>query len=975
MSHDQALESLEKRAIIDHFERMIGALARGHALEKRYFSETFEETRRLMKLRKRRADRERLEALRRDPSYTAAFDEAEPLVSVIIPTYNRARLIADRTLPSVVRQEYPNWEVIIVGDKVSDENAAILRSLTSARVRFHNLALRGAYPRLPGPRWHVAGTKPINFGLRVSRGRWITHLDDDDEFTPNHIAVLLREAKARRAEWVHGNVLYRESAESADPGFLIGAETPELGKISRISSLYHGGLKRFPYDLFCWQYLYPGDWDLWERFLDMGVVQAHLDETVGIHYGVNDLDKLYENDPPALETVLACGRQALHLSRLEDKLRGRENALVQEWDAQLARILNAPAEAAAAAAAVAQAEAERDRLEKELVETRRALEALQQSASWKILRKLRGARDRILPPESCRRAVADTLFSHLVTREPLADRLRKVLDLTRREGPAAVLRRLACGSDSYHRWVVEQEAGLDRAALHARIDGLVTAPLFSVLVADGGDARALEQTRRSLSAQIYGRWELVARAPRELAAAASATQGQYLLFLDAGDELGPDALAEFALRIHSAPGADILYADSDLKDALGRFSSPELKPAWSPERFEAQPYFGRPAALRSAALAEAGGLPPGLVDSLEYEAAMRVSERGGQVHHLRRVLCHRAPGAGTLPATPGGIRRVLEGHIRRSGLDAEVVAGASPAHVRLCRRIAGSPLVSIVIPTRDKVEVLRRCLASVEERTAYRRFEVIIVDNGSSDAAAVRYLRDCGHRVVVDPRPFNFSRVNNLGAQAARGEHLLFLNNDTEVIDPGWLEALLEYSQLPEVGAVGAKLYFPDGRLQHVGVTLQGGNAGHPLYTYPGEHPGAAHAACIPCDYSAVTAACLMVRRDVFEAVGGFDERFPVNYNDVDLCLRVRSAGLRVVYTPYARLYHFESSTRVNQGVQPKEERLLRERWGDLLSNDPYYQSRFGAGYLGYSREALPGCCPGVGPATPRPAGEARSAR
>lgn len=230
----------------------------------------------------RAADRSRLDRLRRSGRYAQAFEAPEPLVSVIIPTLNRARLILERALPSVLDQDYANWELVIVGDAMEPEQAAVLAGIRDPRVRFYNLRRRGRYPQAPGPRWCVAGIKPMNFGLRVARGDWITHLDDDDEYTDDHISALLRLARERRVEWTHGKVLFVN--ERGGDAVALGDPHPAFGRISRISSLYMGVLKTFRYDAGCWRYFYPGDWDLWERFLDMGVTHAHLDLVIGTHF-------------------------------------------------------------------------------------------------------------------------------------------------------------------------------------------------------------------------------------------------------------------------------------------------------------------------------------------------------------------------------------------------------------------------------------------------------------------------------------------------------------------------------------------------------------------------------------------------------------------------------------------------------------------------------------------------------------------
>jgi GT2 family glycosyltransferase len=280
--------------------------------------------------------------------------------------------------------------------------------------------------------------------------------------------------------------------------------------------------------------------------------------------------------------------------------------------------------------------------------------------------------------------------------------------------------------------------------------------------------------------------------------------------------------------------------------------------------------------------------------------------------------------------------------MKRRRLAGDVLDGlGAPYRYRVKRAILGQPVISIIIPSRDNRQLLERCIRSLEDRTAYRRFEILVVDNGSKDPRTVEYLRDLPHRVLSYEGQFDFARMNNLAVTGARGDHLLFLNDDTEVFASGWLEAMLEHSQRPEVGAVGARLLFPDGTIQHAGVIVGiQGRAGHAFWGFPGSHPGYYDSARVVRNFSAVTAACLMTRKAVFEEVNGFDEAFNVSYNDVDLCLRLRERGYLVVYTPYATLYHHQSASRGRYDPEKDRwyENLLRDRWRHVFEQgDPYY--------------------------------------
>lgn len=253
------------------------------------------------KAKYRAQDNNRLNDIRQHPEYEAAFTEAAPLISVIIPTYSRSEIVIERTIPSILAQTYQNWELIIVGDKMDEEHATRLAEIKHPKIRFINLTQRGRYPTEKGPRWYVAGIKPINFGMRIAKGRWIAHLDDDDEFMPNHLESLHALAQKSKAEWVHARVRFIE--ESGNEIGWVGSPIPAEGEIARISSIYHGHLKTFRYNPNCWRYFCPGDWDLWERFLSMGIRHAHLPKITATHHGgISRVDEAI-SPPPAARII------------------------------------------------------------------------------------------------------------------------------------------------------------------------------------------------------------------------------------------------------------------------------------------------------------------------------------------------------------------------------------------------------------------------------------------------------------------------------------------------------------------------------------------------------------------------------------------------------------------------------------------------------------------------------------------------
>jgi GT2 family glycosyltransferase/SAM-dependent methyltransferase len=508
-------------------------------------------------------------------------------------------------------------------------------------------------------------------------------------------------------------------------------------------------------------------------------------------------------------------------------------------------------------------------------------------------------------------------------------------------------------------------------------------PLISVVMPVYDVDRVwLERAIESVRAQVYPSWELciaddaspsphVAEtierftaldgriravrlaANRGIAGASNAALalagGEFVALLDHDDELAPDALYEVVKLLQAYSDADVVYSDEDKVTEEGRYFAPCFKPDWSPEMFLSHMYLGHLGAYRKSLVDRLGGFREGFEGSQDYDLALRISEHTDRVFHVPKVLYHWRAIAGSTARAPGekdhayaaGVRALRE-HLGRTGVDARVEDGLWRGAYRVRRAVAGQPLVSIVIPTKDQVELLERCVHSIEERSTYRRFEILVVDNRSAEKKTLEWLAAAESskraRVLRYPMPFNFAAINNFAVGQARGEHLVLLNNDTEVLAPEWLEALLEHSQRQEIGAVGAKLLFPDGTIQHAGVILGlGGVAGHSHRYVPGAGHGYFGAVDTIRNFSAVTFACAMIRREVYTELGGMNEReLAIAFNDVDFCLRIRAAGYRIVYTPYAELYHHESASR-GYDVNPNEVAYMRKTWEWELARDPYY--------------------------------------
>lgn len=415
-------------------------------------------------------------------------------------------------------------------------------------------------------------------------------------------------------------------------------------------------------------------------------------------------------------------------------------------------------------------------------------------------------------------------------------------------------------------------------------------------------------------------------------------EGAYVALLDHDDVLAPHALHRMVAHVLEHPEDGLVYSDEDKLRPDGRRGFPFFKPDWSPDLLLSVNYVCHFTMIRRDLVTAAGGFHPGFDGSQDYDLILRVIDLGTPVGHVADVLYswRMVQGSTALEGSAKPLayeagRRAIQASMDRRGISARVDEARVPGRYEVRRRISGRPTVALVIPTRDRVDLLQTCIESIESRSTYRNYRIVIIDNDSRDEATIEYLARCGHQVVPHPGPFNYSRIINAGVAAASGDHIVLLNNDIEVIEPGWIEAMLEHSQRPEVGAVGARLLYGDGSPQHEGIAIGtgfiAGNLNHGNYFALG---------LTTQDKTAVTGACMMFRREVFHEVGGFDEGLSVAFNDVDFCLRVRQHGYWIVYTPLAELYHHESASRGR--LHPMDdERFFIERWGthDTLC-DPF---------------------------------------
>jgi O-antigen biosynthesis protein len=432
-------------------------------------------------------------------------------------------------------------------------------------------------------------------------------------------------------------------------------------------------------------------------------------------------------------------------------------------------------------------------------------------------------------------------------------------------------------------------------------------------------------------------------------------EGEFVALLDHDDALHPDALEIVHEALAASPEADYLYTDEDKIDEAGHHDAPFFKPDWSPERMRTQMYTCHLGVLRRTLMEEVGGFDPEFEGSQDWDIVLKVSERARQVLHVPRVLYHwrtlatSAAGGGE-EAKPWAFEagtRAVQAHCERIGFEAEVVRDLeTPGVYHLEPRLSEEPLVSIVIPTAgqrrevryQEVVLVEHCVESILASSTYSNLEIVVVVDSHVDADTRARLLELGGerlRLVEFEREFNFSAKINRGAVNSEGEYLLILNDDMEVVTPNWIERLVMYARRPEIGAIGGRLWWQDGRVQHAGILFEnGGYPGHIYYGYPGTSGAYSNNVLVAQNYLAVTAACLMVSRAAFEEVGGFSLDFPMNYNDMDFCLKLVRGGRRNVYDPDTILYHFESSSRDTE-VAEWEKDLLRERWLARTAVDP----------------------------------------
>lgn len=428
--------------------------------------------------------------------------------------------------------------------------------------------------------------------------------------------------------------------------------------------------------------------------------------------------------------------------------------------------------------------------------------------------------------------------------------------------------------------------------------------------------------------------------------------GEFIGFLDHDDQLLSNALYEVVLMLNRNASADFIYSDEILISKRGKPVFAYFRPDFSLDYMLSHCYIVHFVVIRASILKKIGGFRAEFKVSQDYDLFLRVLSQTRNVLHIPKILYkwrqyESSTGHLLKERVMESSRRALQDFADREGIKGVVWGTKNFNFFRLKRDILDRPKISIIIPTKDRIDLLKRCIESIQNRSSYDNYEIIIVDNMSQEEETAAYLDGLGKsyencRIIKFNEKFNYSKLNNYAAEFARGEHLLFLNNDIEVLNSDWLEAMLEQSQRDEIGCVGAKLLYPDRKIQHVGVVVGWGGRAEHIYKWlhSNDIGYMGHFVSIR-NYSAVTAACMMLRKSIFNEVGGFDERFEIGFGDVDLCLRVRELGYENLFTPYAELLHYESATRGRSfsfDPHPNDTKRFIERWQEYIKGgDPYY--------------------------------------
>jgi len=894
-----------------------------------------------------------------------------PLVSILIRSTDRETL--QQTLNSVAAQSYDAIEVWVVAAKASHQPMPA----QIGRFPLHFVTTPEALSR----------TQAANKALGLAQGELLLFLDDDDWITTTHVAVLVQTLK--------DNATYKAAYSQAKAVDASGQDLPEalMGMPYDRSKLLSGNFMvmhsvlfdavlrelgcRFDEQLELFE-----DWDFWlqvSRHTDFLFVPKpsaiyRIHQSSGVHEQVRFIDASYQiiyrkwRDLWTTEELSQIMARNWEHKDLVTNLARTQTAL----DASMHKLTLSQEE-------LAQTQHTKQDLQN-------LLDTVMQSRSWRWTEKLRSLG-----------ALARRVRQLVRQQGGVLHALRKTTTVLLKQGPQAVASAVYRATDqsfSYAEWIAQNEAP---AHLYSHFKekslGWQHQPLVSVVMPTyNSPLHFLAQAIESVQAQVYPHWELciaddastnpeVQAFLKEAAqkdarisvvlrsqnghisessnSALEIAKGEWVALLDHDDLLHPMALYELVNTLQSHPEAQIVFSDEDKIDEKGERFGPYFKTDYNPELMWAQNMISHLGCYKKSTLDAIGGFRKGFEGSQDYDLALRVIQRSKpyQIVHIPRVLYHWRAIIGSTALAPNekpyaetASRKALFEHLAALQIPASVEPAPDLSYMNRVRPLLQKPdpLISLLIPTKDGIDLLKQCIQSVQQKSSYKFYEILVVNNNSLLAESHIYfdqLKLEGIRVLDYPHPFNFSAINNFAAAEARGEYLCLMNNDIEVQTSNWMEEMLSFAQLDHAGAVGARLWYPGNQgLQHGGVVVGlGGVAGHAHVGLKKNEKGYFGRPVLHHRCSAVTAACLMIKKSTYFAVGGMDEQIAVAFNDVDFCLRLGDAGYHCVYTPSAELIHHESATRgddlsdENRNRFMGEEAFMKARWGERLNRDPFF--------------------------------------
>ena len=894
-----------------------------------------------------------------------------PLVSILIRSTDRETL--QQTLNSVAAQSYDAIEVWVVAAKASHQPMPA----QIGRFPLHFVTTPEALSR----------TQAANKALGLAQGERLLFLDDDDWITTTHVAVLVQTLK--------DNATYKAAYSQAKAVDASGQDLPEalMGMPYDRSKLLSGNFMvmhsvlfdavlrelgcRFDEQLELFE-----DWDFWlqvSRHTDFLFVPKpsaiyRIHQSSGVHEQVRFIDASYQiiyrkwRDLWTTEELSQIMARNWEHKDLVTNLARTQTAL----DVSMHKLTLSQEE-------LAQTQHTKQDLQN-------LLDTMMQSRSWRWTEKLRSLG-----------ALARRVRQLVRQQGGVLHALRKTTTVLLKQGPQAVASAVYRATDqsfSYAEWIAQNEAP---AHLYSHFKEKSLAwqyqPLVSVVMPTyNSPLHFLAQAIESVQAQVYPNWQLCiaddASTHTEVHAflkeaaqkdarisivlrsqnghisessnsALEIAKGEWVALLDHDDLLHPMALYELVNTLQSHPEAQVVFSDEDKIDEKGERFGPYFKTDYNPELMWAQNMISHLGCYKKSTLDAIGGFRKGFEGSQDYDLALRVIQRSKpyQIVHIPRVLYHWRAIIGSTALAPNekpyaetASRKALFEHLASLQIPASVEPAPDLSYMNRVRPLLQKPdpLISLLIPTKDGIDLLKQCIQSVKQKSSYKFYEILVVNNNSLLAESHIYfdqLKREGIRVLDYPHPFNFSAINNFAAAEARGEYLCLMNNDIEVQSSGWMEEMLSFAQLDHAGAVGARLWYPGNQgLQHCGVVVGlGGVAGHAHVGLKKNEKGYFGRPVLHHRCSAVTAACLMIKKSTYFAVGGMDEQIAVAFNDVDFCLRLGDAGYHCVYTPSAELIHHESATRgddlsdENRNRFMGEEAFMKARWGERLNRDPFF--------------------------------------